>query len=142
MKGQKENTMVDFREYLRVEEYLESESDDIFDTMDSITGELRYNESPFAPIEIGRYILHLYASEQNFCSPQINSLDKYDYDAWEVMIEKNHPKYGYVICTAEVMNELGFDKFEPMDHYVAYSDIDTVQQIFDTLLDKLYIPVD
>lgn len=139
MKQRDIEYMVDFREYLQIEEYLNTETDDIFDYYDEKTGHFKYDESPFAPIEIGKYTLYLYASEQNFCSPQMNSFDKYFFDTWEVMIEKLHPKYGYVICTAEIMNEIGFGKFEPEDHYVAYTEIQTIQEIFDCLVDKLDI---
>lgn len=142
MKGTDKTTgMVDFREYLQIEDYLLDEDEDILDEYVEDTGRLEYNESPFAPIEIGdEYVLYLFASEQNFCTPQMNSMDKYFYKTWEVCIEKFHQQYGYVICTAEIMNEIGFEKFEPMDHYVAYAEVETVQEIFDCLLNKLYIP--
>jgi len=136
----RESVMIDFREYLQIEDYLMEESDDIFEYYDEQTGEFKYDESPFAPIEIGDYVLYLFASEQNFCSPQFNSFDKYFFNAWEVCVEKFHSQYGYVVCTAEVMNELGFDKFEAEDHYVAYAGIETVQKIFEHLVNKLKLP--
>lgn len=140
--------MIDFREYVEVEPYIHFKSDntsdefvdefeeDNFDDLNSY----EYFESPFTPVEIGDYVLSLYASQQNFCTPAMNSYDKYFFQQWELCIEKVHDKYGYVVCTAEVMNELGFDSFKPMDYYIAYADIELTQRIFDHLLNKLKLP--
>lgn len=144
MKRTKEYNMVDFREYLQVEDYLLEENDDIIFNNNEFDGEFdafQYFESPFKPIDIGDYILYLFASEQNLCSPAISTLDKYSYDAWEVSIEKFHPKYGYVVCSSEIMNELGYNEFGPTDYYIAYTPVDLVQQIFEHILNKLKLPI-
>jgi len=53
--------------------------DDEYDEYDSLDV-----ESPFAPIQLGEYIIHLYASEYSFCTPRMNSVDKYAYTQWNL----------------------------------------------------------
>ena len=97
-KGQNwETTMVDFRNYLTVREDFDPE---LFD---------EYTEtSPFAPIDIGDYKLHLFASEDSYCSPQENTVDPYYYQAWEMMIEMEHPQYDMVVCTHKIFNQIRY----------------------------------
>jgi hypothetical protein len=124
-------------EYFNEEYFDDDESYNEFleDDYDNGVGDV----SPFAPIEIGDYILHLYASEFNFCTPRINSYDKYDFEEWELMIEKKHPKWDFVVCSSEIMNEIGYDNFLKDDIYIAYADTELVQKIFNHLLEKIDI---
>lgn len=116
------------------DDYYDDEDDEFLE--DDIDEE-RLSASPFAPIRIGDYVLHLMASEDSFCSPRISSYDKYVYQQWEVMIEVKHPKWDFVVCSSEIMNELGYDAFLKDDMYIAYADVELVQKIFEHLLEKM-----
>ena len=99
--NQTENYMVDFRKYITLMDGVEDDDmwlDDEFEVT-----------SPFEAIEIGDYILHLYASENDFCSPKINSLNAYDYDSWEMAIEKLDNRYDFVVVTHKIFNRIGQD---------------------------------
>lgn len=124
--------MVDFRQYLQINEAIDMD-DPFFDEFAS--------ESPFDPIEVGDYILHLFASEESFCSPQENSFDPYYYVAWEMMVEKKHRHYDMVVVTHKIFNELGYESFEEDDVYAAYVPTELVQEIFNHLVDKIKIPI-
>lgn len=124
--------MVDFREYVKVNPSIDMD-DPFFDEFSS--------ESPFDPIDIGEYLLHLFASEESFCQPQENSFDPYYYTEWEVMIEKKHRHYDMVVVTHKIFNEIGYPSFEEDDIYAAYVPVDLVQEIFDYLTDKIRIPI-
>lgn len=129
-KGQNwETTMVDFRNYLTVREDFDPE---LFD---------EYTEtSPFAPIDIGDYKLHLFASEDSYCSPQENTVDPYYYQAWEMMIEMEHPQYDMVVCTHKIFNQIGYPSFQEDDLYAAFVDTELVQEVFEHLVNKIELP--
>jgi hypothetical protein len=126
--------MVDFREYLAISEGIDNEDfydDDEFYDDDSFI---------FEPIDLGEYILHLYANDEALCSPKINSNDPYVYDAWEVMVEKKHPLYDKVIVTHLIFNKLGYQSFDDGDIYAAFVPNDLVQEVFNYLLDSIKLP--
>lgn len=127
-----ENSMTDFREYITLMEGIDEEEfmyDDEFEAV-----------SPFEPIEIGDYILHLYASENDLCSPLINSTDPYLYDSWEMTIEKKDPRYDMVVVTHKIFNKIGYSAFQPDDVYAAYVPTELVQEIFNYLVSTIKLP--
>jgi len=131
-ENQTENYMVDFRNYITLMEGVED--DDMWaDEEFEIT-------SPFDSIEIGDYILHLYASENDFCSPKINSKNPYDYDSWEMAIEKLDNRYDFVVVTHKIFNKIGYHAFQPDDVYAAYVPNELVQEIFDYLISTVKLP--
>jgi hypothetical protein len=121
--------MIDFQRYL---EPLGNEIDVFDDEFESV--------SPFAPIEIGSYVLHLFASEEDLCEPRINSLNPYTFSAWEVMIEKKHKRYDMAVVTHIIFRELGFEGFENHDVYAGYVPSEIVQDIFNHLVNKIKLP--
>jgi hypothetical protein len=124
--------MIDFRQYLELIEGFDEVEYDFDDEFESI--------SPFAPIEIGNYVLNLYASENDLCSPLINSINPYDYDSWEMSIEKKDTRYDYVLCTHKIFNRIGYTAFQPDDVYAAYVPTELVQQVFDYLVSTIKLP--
>jgi len=124
-----EAIMVDFRNYLQVKEGFDPEYIDEFTDL-----------SPFDPIQIGKYTLHLFASEDSYCSPQENTLDPYYYQAWEMMIEMEHPQYDMVVCTHKIFNQIGYPSFQEDDLYAAFVDTELVQEIFEHLVNKIELP--
>lgn len=124
-----EDIMVDFRNYLTISDGFDPEHFD------------EYSEtSPFAPIEIGKYVLHLFASEDSYCSPQENTVDPYYYQAWEMMVEMKHPQYDMVVCTHEIFNQIGYPSFQEDDLYAAFVDTELVQEVFEHLVNKIELP--
>jgi hypothetical protein len=125
-------SMIDFRNYMQVNESIDTSDffDDEFDV-----------ESPFIPIEIGDYIIHIFASENNYCLPQINSFNPWDFASFEIMIEKNDPKFDFVVVTHKIFNEMGYVSFGEDDIYAAYVPVELVQEIFEYLVNKIKLPI-
>lgn len=94
--------------------------------------------SPFQPIEIGNYIINLYASENDLCSPLINSLNPYDFESWEMTIEKT-TKYEDEDVTYKIFNNLGYESFKK-NEIGAYVPNDLVQEVFDYLTLMIKLP--
>ena len=70
----------------------------------------------------------------------LNSKNPYDYESWEMAIEKIDDRYDFVVVTHKIFNKIGYHAFQPDDVYAAYVPNELVQEIFDYLISTVKLP--